>query len=372
MDSKKRKIVVTGAGGFLGRNLCCMLREKGYVNVVSVGKETRREELNAALDDVDFVFHLAGVNRPKREGEFSEVNTEYTRYILGYLSERNSSTSILLASSTQASLDNPYGRSKREAEKLIQEYREVYNVECPIYRLPNVFGKWSKPNYNSFIATFSHNIANDIAIDVHDPDALIDLVYIDDVCESFIKHLYEKTENGAFEVKPTFRVTVGEVARLLFKFKESRSTLLTEKVGVGFKRALYSTYLSFIDPQNFSYPIPSYKDERGEFSEVLKTTDSGQFSFFTARPGVTRGGHYHHSKNEKFIVLAGSALFKFENIVTGERYELRCDAGNSRVVESIPGWSHDITNTGSEEMIVMLWANEIFDAQAADTFSRPL
>ena len=372
MQRKPRKIVVTGARGFIGKNLCTFLEERGYNNIVRVGRETSRDVLNAALDDADFVYHLAGVNRPQREDEFSEVNADFTRYIVEYLSQLERPVPILLSSSTQATQENPYGRSKRSAEVMVEKYSKFVNAECAIYRLPNVFGKWCKPNYNSVVATFSYNIANDIDIDIHDENALVDLVYIDDVCEAFIRHLDEIVENEVFEIQPVYRTTVGAVAELLYKFKASRSTLTTEKVGTGFIRALYSTYLSYIPPQKFSYPIPSHVDERGGFSEVLKTADSGQFSFFTAHPGVTRGGHYHHSKNEKFLVLTGSALFKFENVITGERFELRSDGGSPCVVESIPGWSHDISNIGSGEMIVMLWANEIFDPEAADTFPKPL
>ncbi|MGB5117775.1 MAG: capsular polysaccharide biosynthesis protein CapF, partial [Providencia rettgeri] len=217
-----------------------------------------------------------------------------------------------------------------------------------------------------------YNTLNDIDITINDPLAPVTLVYIDDVCASLIALINSDSNSGYKSISPAYPTTVGEVANLLRTFKESRNNLVTENVGTGLIRALYSTYLSYMTPEQFSYAIPSYGDERGVFSEMLKTKEAGQFSFFTAHPGVTRGGHYHHSKSEKFLVLKGKALFKFEHIASGDRYELQTDSSFPRIVETVPGWSHDITNIGDEEMIVMLWANEIFDREAPDTFARPL
>ena len=365
-------IVVTGARGFIGKNLVTMLKEKGYQSITEIEKDTPQKELITALEQADFVYHLAGVNRPKDDCEFTQGNSELTVFIVNQLQASGKQTPIMLSSSMQAELDNPYGISKAGAEQAVQQYAQESQAACFIYRFPNVFGKWCRPNYNSFVATFCHNIANDIEINIHDPSAPVTLVYIDDVCASLIQLLGSRASVGMSQVEPQYTSTVGEVADLLFAFKQSRANLVTENVGTGLTRALYSTYLSYLKPGQFEYDIPSYADERGVFCEMLKTQQAGQFSFFTAHPGITRGGHYHHSKNEKFLVIKGRALFKFEQIDTGERYELESDGSKPQIVETVPGWSHDITNIGEDEMVVMLWANEIFDREAPDTFARPL
>ncbi|MBD1573263.1 SDR family oxidoreductase [Vibrio sp. S17_S38] len=366
------KIVVTGAKGFIGKNLCVMLREQGYQNIIEIGRDTSREQLKHSLREADFVYHLAGINRPKNESEFLEGNTDFTNYIIGELNASNKTATLVVSSSTQANQDNAYGRSKAVAEKSVEQYGIETGASYYIYRLPNVFGKWCRPNYNSFVATFCYNTLNNLDVNIHDPDAAVTLVYIDDVCRSFISLLTESEKSGYQHIATEYSTTVGDVADLLKAFKQSRESLTTENVGTGFERALYSTYLSYMTPGQFNYAIPSYGDERGVFSEMLKTKTAGQFSFFTAHPGITRGGHYHHTKTEKFLVLKGKALFKFEHIVTGERYELQTGGTEAQIVETVPGWSHDITNIGDEEMIVMLWANEIFDREAPDTFARPL
>jgi len=366
------KIVVTGAKGFIGKNLCIMLREHGHKDIIEVDRNTTREELSTFLGEADFVYHLAGVNRPKNEAEFEQGNSELTTYIIDKLTSYGRVVPIAISSSTQAEHDNPYGKSKLLAEETVEQYGKFSGASYYIYRFPNVFGKWSRPNYNSFVATFCYNTLNNLDITINDPSASVTLVYIDDVCHSLISLLNGSINSGFNSVLPEYPTTVGYVADLLAGFKNSRDSLTIENVGTGFCRALYSTYLSYMSPNQFSYNIPCYGDERGVFSEMLKTKDAGQFSFFTAHPGVTRGGHYHHTKNEKFLVVKGKALFKFEHIVTGECYELKTESDLPLIVETVPGWSHDITNIGAEEMIVMLWANEIFDRGAPDTFARPL
>lgn len=366
------KVIVTGAKGFIGRNLCVVLREQGYTDIVEVDRETSSEELAQSLREADFVFHLAGVNRPKDEREFQEGNSDLTSFVIEQLKNNGRRVPFVLSSSIQAELDNAYGRSKRSAEQAVENYGEQTRSPYYIYRFPNVFGKWCRPNYNSFVATFCYNTLNGKDITVNNPNTPVTLVYIDDVCASLVSLLTTSSESGFVSVAPEYPTTVGEVAASIKAFKESRENLVTEKVGAGLQRALYSTYLSYMQPSQFSYSIPSYGDERGVFSEVLKTADAGQFSYFTAHPGVTRGGHYHHTKNEKFLVLKGSALFKFEHISTGERFELKTDGGTPQIVETVPGWSHDITNIGDDEMIVMLWANEVFDREFPDTFAHPL
>lgn len=366
------KILITGAKGFIGKNLSLFLKEQGKYIVTEVDRDTSENDLNDALANTDFVFHLAGVNRPKNDSEFREGNADLTSHIVATLKANGRKVPLMISSSTQAVSDNAYGASKAEAEKIIEVYGQETGSPYYIYRFPNVFGKWCRPNYNSFVATFCHNILNNIEINIHDPNAPVTLIYIDDVCKCLMALLDGKTASGAVKVTPEYSTTVGYVADTLKNFKGSRDNLITENVGVGLERALYSTYLSYMQPSQFSYAIPSYGDERGVFSEVLKTKQAGQFSFFTAHPGITRGGHYHHTKNEKFLVIKGRALFKFEHVITGERYELSVASETPEIVETVPGWSHDVTNVGSEELIVMLWANEIFDREAPDTIAKPL
>ncbi|KAB7698585.1 NAD-dependent epimerase/dehydratase family protein [Plesiomonas shigelloides] len=366
------RIVVTGAKGFIGKNLCIMLREHGYQDIVEVDRETSHEQLRDILRDAEFVYHLAGINRPKDEEEFQHGNADLTRFIVEQLTLNGKKIPLMVSSSTQADRANAYGQSKWLAEQAVEQYGRKTQSQYYIFRFPNVFGKWCRPNYNSFVATFCYNIANDLDITINDPSAAVTLVYIDDVCARLIALLEGDSESGYKRISPEYPTTVGEVAGLLRAFKQSRGSLVTENVGSGLTRALYSTYLSYMTPDQFSYSIPSYGDERGVFSEMLKTKQAGQFSFFTAHSGITRGGHYHHSKNEKFLVVKGKALFKFKHIATGECYELHTDGNSLKIVETVPGWSHDITNIGDEEMIVMLWANEIFDREAPDTFSYPL
>lgn len=366
------KILVTGANGFIGKNLCFQLEEQGFTDIVKIDRTHSIQELDTALESVDFIYHLAGVNRPKSEDEFKQGNTELTTHIVSRLQELNRQIPILLSSSIQAAQENPYGLSKALAEEAVNQYAKQSQAKVYIYRLPNVFGKWCRPNYNSMVATFCHNVANDLPLTINDAAAKVNLVYIDTVCEHFIHHLHYDEKSGEKSIKPIYPTTVGEVANALELFKESKTSLVTENVGTGFLRALYSTYISYYTPEQFSYTVPAYNDPRGSFCELLKTKEAGQFSFFTAHPGITRGGHYHHSKNEKFLVIKGQAKFKFEQIATGERYELNVVGDDYRVVETVPGWTHDVTNIGESELIVMLWANEIFDREKPDTFAKPL
>ena len=364
------RVLVTGANGFIAKNLIVHLNEQN-IETSLFTHETSLDELSLLLKDVDFVFHLAGVNRPVSALEFTEGNTELTKHLCNEILKLERSIPVLFASSIQANFDNSYGRSKLAAEEALVSLGEQ-NV-CPIYiyRLSNVFGKWSRPNYNSVVATFCHNVVNNIPVLIHDSLALVNLVYIDDVIKDFMRLLREKPAGVLrLDIHPLYNITVGELADCIKSFHDDRLSLLTERVGVGLTRALYSTYLSFITPENFSYNIPAHSDARGRFVEMLKTKDSGQFSFFTAHPGVTRGGHYHHSKNEKFLVAQGKARFCFRHVLTNESYEIFTDGETPQVVETVPGWAHDITNVGDNEMIVLIWANEIFDSQTPDTINH--
>ncbi len=370
------RVLITGASGFVGRNLQLRLRERRDVQVVCFTRDQHSKQLAGLLDGVDFVFHLAGVNRPKDPKEFTTGNADLTRELCKAVAAVARLTGrtipILYASSTQASQDNAYGRSKREAEDALMATAQDPLVPVHLFRLPNVFGKWCLPNYNSVVATFCHNIARDLPIQVNDPQATLTLVYIDDVIGQFVQLMdgaVPKAGSGGFAtVRPCYDTTVGELAALIRSFRESRRSLVMERVGAGLVRALYATYVSYLPVDAFAYDVPQHEDRRGVFVEMLKTPDCGQFSFFTAHPGVTRGGHYHHSKTEKFLVIKGQARFRFRHMETGQMHELETSGNRPQVVETVPGWTHDITNTGADEMVVMLWANEIFDRTRPDTY----
>lgn len=362
------RIVVTGAGGFIGLNLRARLRELGHAEVYPVTRDTPEDELRAVLREADFVFHLAGVNRPSDVAEFTRVNAGFTERLCALLAQTGRRVPVALASSTQAALESPYGRSKRAAEAAVQRYRAEAGAPVFVLRLPNVFGKWSRPNYNSAIATFCHAIARGFPITVHDPATSLTLLYIDDAVERMVELLEAGDDSsGQVELRPTYVTTLGEIVAMLKSFAAARHSLLIPAVGAGLPRALYATYLSHVPAQDFAYPLQVHADPRGTFVEMLKTRDSGQFSYFTAPPGMTRGEHYHHTKTEKFLVVQGEARFAFRQIVTGESHELVVRGDAPRIVETVPGWAHNITNVGENEMIVLLWASELYDPARPDT-----
>ncbi len=361
------KLLVTGADGFIGKNLCVQLGERKDVDILPITRASTPQALAEAAAQADFVFHLAGINRPQRDSEFTTGNADFTRSLCAALTATGRKIPVLFTSSTQAARDNAYGTSKRAAEEALQAYTQHTAAPVHILRLPNVFGKWARPNYNSAVATFCHNIAQGLPIEIHDPAALITLVYIDDVIAHFLQ-LLDGTA-ATTEVTPQYQISVGELAAQITRFKESRASLITEPVGTGLIRALYATYITYLTPAQFAYDVPRYGDARGVFVEMLKTPDCGQFSFFTAHPGITRGSHYHHTKTEKFLVIQGKARFGFRHLITNETFTLFTGGDKPQIVETIPGWTHDITNVGDSEMIVMLWANEIFDREKPDTYA---
>ena len=360
------KLLVTGADGFVGKNLLLALKPRGDITVLAITRTSSDSDLQKAASEADFVVHLAGINRPK-EGERYHDNASLTEKLVAALAGKK--TPVLYTSSTQVERDNEYGNSKHAAEQLLQSR----GAPTYIYRLPNIFGKFTRPNYNSAIGTFCHNIARDLPITVNDPAAKLTLVYIDDVVESFIAAIDGKLQPGFIDIATQYETTVGEVAEQIKAFKACREgDLLVERVGTGLTRALYATYVSYLPPEKFAYDVKEHTDPRGKFVEMLKTPDCGQFSYFTAHPGITRGGHYHHTKTEKFLVISGKARFAFRHMVTGERFELNTSGDKAQIVETIPGWTHDITNIGDTEMVVMLWANEIFDRNRPDTYAEPV
>lgn len=364
------KILITGHQGFIGKNLALRLSELSHVEIVTFGREGSVSDLREYAKSVDVIVHLAGENRPKDSAEFERVNTVLTRELCNAVKESGRNIRILFASSAQADLDNPYGKSKRDAESILSKLAAGSSNTIVIYRLPNVFGKWCKPNYNSVVATFCHNISQDIPIQINDPATMLNLVYVDDVIADFISQFESKVSGANYRtVEPSYSITLGALADQIQLFQQSRQNLVTESVGSGLTRALYSTYMSYLKPAQFAYDLIEHKDDRGVFVEMLKTQHSGQMSYFTAKPGITRGGHYHHSKTEKFLVISGQAKFGFRHMLTNEKFELTTSGIKPQIVETIPGWAHDIKNIGDDELVVMLWANEIFDRELPDTIA---
>lgn len=362
------KIGVTGSNGFIGKNLLEHLQRLDDIEVLTFTREDTN--LEDFVDSVDFIFHLAGINRPEDPQEFYEGNKDFTQRLVDTLINSHKSTPILISSSIQVENDNDYGKSKLDSELAIKQYSKKSGCPVYIYRLPNVFGKWSKPNYNTVIATWCHNISRQIPIEINDEKIELDLVYIDDVIKHFVRHIDEtKAKDVSYQtISPVYRESLGSIINLLNQFIDSRKSLLTPRVGRGFPRALYSTYLSFLPPDKFSYQIDGFEDDRGTFYEFLKTHDSGQFSISTSAPGVTRGNHYHNTKNEKFLVIKGEASIKLRQIHGNEVIEYNVSDKKLEVVEMIPGYTHDISNTGNNEMILLLWANEVFDRENPDTY----
>ncbi|BDY13532.1 polysaccharide biosynthesis C-terminal domain-containing protein [Hydrogenimonas cancrithermarum] len=364
------KVLVTGSGGFIGKNLMERIGRMEGVEALTFEKDDTPETLEKVALEADFIFHLAGVNRPEKPEEFYEGNRDLTRQLVDILARNGKKTPILMSSSIQAERNNDYGKSKREGEEVLKAYAKQNDATVYIYRLPNVFGKWSRPNYNTVIATWCYNIARDIPIQISDENVELSLVYIDDVVGHFVRHLEENGKSGVVypDISPVYKKSLGEIRDLLQAFKASRETLLVPRVGQGFERALYATYLSFLPTDRFSYELQGHEDERGTFYEFLKTIDSGQFSVSTTAPGITRGNHYHNTKNEKFLVVKGKASIKLRQIHSDEIIEYRASDEKMEVFEMIPGYTHDITNIGDEEMILLIWANETYDPENPDTY----
>ena len=368
MTSPSRRVLVTGSRGFLGKNLAVRLGELSHFEIVEFVRGDDLHDLPALVSKVDAVVHLGGVNRPGNPREFDEVNAGLTEVLCNAVRISGKPLPFVLASSTQAERDNAYGRSKLAAEQLVRDLAEDMEVPAVIFRLPGVFGKWCRPNYNSVVATFCHNIARGLPVEIHDAHAELRLVYVDDVIAAFIDALDSRRPgNRLGVVEPEYKISLGELEAQIRAFDNCRKSLVSERVGTGLVRALYATYISYLPVERCVYDVPQHSDPRGVFVEMLKTQDTGQFSYFTAHPGVTRGGHYHHSKTEKFLIIKGRALFRFRHLLTNERFELQTSGDKPQIVDTIPGWSHDITNIGDEEMVVMLWANEIFDRNRPDT-----
>ena len=366
------RILVTGAEGFIAKNTIFFLKQRTDIQIFTFSRKNKISELSDLLSKTDFILHLAGVNRSEEKKEFVNSNETLTKELCNLIVKNKKKIPILFSSSTQVDLNNFYGISKKNAEQFLIDFSDKFKNPVYIFKLPNVFGKWCKPNYNSVVATFCYNIARNIPINVHRSADIIRLVYIDDVVNHFIKIIddYKKKKNirRSQDVKPSYQISISKLAKQIFTFKEISSSNILERVGTGLVRALYSTYVSYLPKEEFSYSIKQHIDQRGTFIEMLKTPDCGQFSCFTILPNKTRGNHYHHSKTEKFLVVKGRALFKFLNLNTLDTYEKIVDSGEPKIVNSIPGWAHSIKNIGDEEIIVMLWSNETYDSLRPDTY----
>ena len=362
-------ILVTGSNGFIGRNLIASLERQENVTVIPFDLGNTPAELDAGLAIADWVFHLAGVNRPKTESEFQTGNADFTAEVCDRLLALGRAVPVVLTSSTQAALDNPYGISKRKAEEVVKAYAQQSGVRAVIYRLKNVFGKWCRPNYNSVVATFCYNIVHDLPVTISDLNRELELVYIDDVVRSFSQHIGAALYGGITspDVEPSYKVTLGNVADLIHSFRQMRKTLQVPDFGDEFARKLYATFLSYLEPNDFAYALEQKCDARGCLAEFVKSAPFGQVFVSRTHPGITRGNHYHHTKTEKFLVLEGEAVIRFRSILGGKVIKYHVTGEDFRVVDIPPGYTHSIENVGSSELVMLFWASEIFNPAQPDT-----
>lgn len=363
------KVLVTGAKGFIGKNLVSTLDREDKYEIICIDRENSKEELEKGVLNSDFIVHLAGINRPKNEEEFFEGNTGLTEEIIEILKENNKNTSILITSSIQAGLDNAYGQSKKGAEEALIKYMADTKGNVFIFRLPNVFGKWCRPNYNSAIATFCHNIARGEEVWISDPTKEMTLVYIDDVVRN-IKGVIDNEKTyipGYQNVDIEHKATLGEIVDLINSFKESRKSLMIPNMENELTKKLYSTYLSYLPENDFSYPLKMNVDNRGSFTEFIKSNDRGQVSVNISKPGITKGNHWHDTKNEKFLVVSGEGVIRFRKVDSEEIIDYKVSGEKLEVVDIPVGYTHSIINTGERDMVTIMWVNEIFNPEKPDT-----
>jgi UDP-2-acetamido-2,6-beta-L-arabino-hexul-4-ose reductase len=364
------KILVTGAKGFIGKNLIAELRNRKYTEIFEYDLDTDTTLLDEFCKKANFVFHLAGVNRPNEQSEFMDGNFGFTSKLLDSLKKYNNICSVMISSSIQAELDNPYGKSKKAGEELMFEYSNQTGAKVLIYRFPNVFGKWCKPNYNSAVATFCHNVTHDLPIQVNDPSVVMNLVYIDDLVNELINAL-EGKENRVTtfcEVPIVHSITLGQIVNLIQSFKKSREDRSVPNMSDVFTKKLYSTYISYLPEDKFSYDLKKNLDQRGSFTEFIKTPDRGQVSVNVSKPGITKGNHWHHTKNEKFLVVSGKGVVRFRKIDSDKILEYFVSGDKMEVVDIPTGYTHNIENLGETDMVTIMWANEPFDSEKPDTY----
>jgi len=366
-----KKVLVTGANGFIGKNLTEGLRRKEDVEIKTFVRADSINSLVAHLKEADIVFHLAGVNRPEKIEEFEVVNVGLTRTIVDIAEGLKRSIPLVFLSSIQATLDNPYGNSQKKAEDILIEYSRKNNAKVYIYRLSNVFGKWCRPNYNSVVATFCYNISHGLDINISDVNKEIGFVYIDDVVNEFLGILTQENadkDEYYYKIKRISRLTLGDIAKKIYQLRDIRKTLVVPDLSDEFMKCLYATYLSYLDKGDFSYALESKADQRGTLSELIKSENFGQIFVSTSHKGVIRGNHYHNTKVEKFCVLKGKAVIRFRHIFGDEVLSYHVSGENIEVVDIPPGYTHSIENLGDDEMIVLFWANQIFEPEKADTY----
>lgn len=364
------KVLVTGANGFVGRNLIVTLEQMEGIEILPYDIDTDPALLDEYTKACAFVFHLAGVNRPEKVEEFMEGNFGFTSLLLNSLKKSENTATVLITSSIQAALDNPYGQSKKAGEDLMFSYSKETGAKVLVYRFPNVFGKWCRPNYNSAVATFCHNIARELPIKVNDPEVMMHLVYIDDVVEELIRALHGKeNRRGDFCAVPVeHTVKLGEIAGLLHSFHNGRTALAIPDLADALVRKLYATYLSYLPEDRFAYPLTMNTDHRGSFTEMLRTPDRGQVSVNVSKPGIVKGNHWHHTKNEKFLVVSGRGIIRFRQLGSGEVTEYPVSGDRLQVVDIPTGYTHNIENTGDTDMVTIMWASECFDPEKPDTY----
>lgn len=361
-------ILVTGSNGFIGRNLVCHLENLKDVNLLEYNKGDSDQILFDHVNKSDFIVHLAGVNRPKNMDEFELSNSGLTSKVCDFILQSNKKMPVIFTSSTHVHLSSEYGKSKSAAENTLINLHKTVNNPVRILRLPGVFGKYCKPNYNSVVATFSYNIANNIPIEITEPNKSIPLVYIDDLVNKILSLVTQPLTGIEYiSIEPEYCIQIGDLAKMIYEFKASNNSLEIGDVGSGFAKVLFATYLSYLPPDLFTYPLVPRTDIRGSFIEVIKNQNFGQIAYLIAKPGMTRGGHYHHTKCEKFIIVQGTAKFCFVNRLTRVRHEIIASGDKPTIIQTIPGWAHDITNIGSADLIALVWSNEIFDPNKPDT-----
>lgn len=367
------RILITGYEGFIGKNTYFQLRDNFQIDTIGYGRGNNEKELEDLIIKSDYIIHCAGVNITNDDSNFKKTNFGLTKKICDLCIKLDKKIPIIFTSSIHAEKDNPYGRSKLAAEEELFAYSNNTGAKVYIFRLPHVMGKWCKPNYNSVIATFCYNIAHEIKIEINPLNPKINIIYIDDLIEEFNNLIISRSkESQVIEVKKKYSISIQELADEIYAIKNSSENLSINGFSNGLKKALYSTYLSYQPENNFTYKLKSNEDERGKFVEIIKSDSAGQFSFLSINKEKVRGEHYHHSKTEKFFVISGKVKFTSKDILSEKITEIVVDENDNKIVDTIPGWTHQIENVGTKTAKIIIWANEIFDPNRPDTIQKKI